>query len=515
MKKRGSITVYLCLMLLVMISVLGASFVSVRVAAGRMQCANASDQAMFSMFAQYDRDLFDRFDVFFIDGSCGGSGLHADKLRERYRKAADYILHPNQGMAAFLGNNLLRLQTEDCSICGYTLATDVNGSVFASQAVDFMKETLGIQGVSLLLMRTQDQAAKTSGQEAAGASVKEAGADTDYAEVKAISDEAKEKDRLEKEREAEETGSPPSATEAEIAADNAEKKYVNPLPDIAELRRRTILSLVVSDMSSLSDRSVDSGELLSGREKESGVGVIDVPPGIGGFYERLLFDEYIMQHFGNYTDPEKAGPLLYSTEYILHGKKDDRANLEAQVIRLLAVREAVNLVALYTDPTLRSELSAVSAGIAAMLFIPEASDVIQAILAVGWAFCESIVDVTALLRGMGNAICKDSSTWQVPVESIAALLSGGAQSLVRNVPGGITYEDYLRVDMLLKGGDDLIVRTMDMAEGVIRAGGRSAFRLDCCVESLSVEMKVRSEDLILLVAEKKGSYREYTRKQES
>ena len=110
-------------MLLVMISVLGASFVSVRVAAGRMQCANASDQAMFSMFAQYDRDLFDRFDVFFIDGSCGGSGLHADKLRERYRKAADYILHPNQGMAAFLGNNLLRLNTEDCSINGYTLAT--------------------------------------------------------------------------------------------------------------------------------------------------------------------------------------------------------------------------------------------------------------------------------------------------------------------------------------------------------------------------------------------------------
>ena len=76
-------------MLLVMISVLFASFVSVRVAAGRMQCANASDQAMFSMFARYDRDLFDRFDVFFIDGSCGGSGLHADKLRERYRKAAE------------------------------------------------------------------------------------------------------------------------------------------------------------------------------------------------------------------------------------------------------------------------------------------------------------------------------------------------------------------------------------------------------------------------------------------
>ena len=499
-------------MLLIMISVLAASFLSVRVAAGRMQCANASDQAMFSMLAQYDRDLFERFDVFFIDGSCGGSGLHADKLRERYRKAADYVLHPNQGMPVFMGNNLLQLRTEDCSINGYTLATDANGSIFASQAVDFMKETLGIQGVSLLLMRTQDMASKTSGQETAGEAVKEDGADTDYAEVKALSDEAKEKDRLEKERKAKETGTAPDASEAEIAAENAEKKYVNPLPSIVELRQRTILSLVVDDVSSVSDMSIDLGEVLSGRGKESGVGVIDVPSGIGGCYERLLFDEYIMQHFGNYTDPEKSAPLRYTTEYILHGKKDDKANLEAQVIRLLAVREAVNLIALYTDPSLSAELAAVSAGIAAMLFIPEGVGIIQAVLAVGWAFCESIVDVNALLRGMGNALYKDSTTWQVPVESIAALLSGGAGSLTRNVPGGITYEDYLRVDMLLKGEDGIVMRTMDMVEGAIRAGGRSAFRLDCCVESLSVEMKVRSENLVLLTTEKKGSYREYTGK---
>lgn len=500
-------------MLLVMISVLTASFVSVRVAAGRMQCANASDQAMFSMFAQYDRELFDRFDVFFIDGSCGGSGLHADKLRERYRKAAEYILHPNQGMSAVFGNNLLRLRAEDCSINGYTLATDANGSIFASQAVDFMKETLGIQGVSSLLMRTQDQASRTSGQEAAGEAVKEEGAGTDYSEVKAISEEAKEKDRLEKEREAEATGEEPSATRAEIAAEEAEKKYVNPLPDIAELRKRTILSLVIDDITSVSDKSVDPGELLSGRGKESGVGVIDVPSGIGGSFERLLFDEYIMRHFGNYTDPEKTGPLLYSTEYILHGKKADQANLEAQVVRLLAVREAVNLIALYTDPAMYEELSAVSAGIAAMLFIPEGAGVIQAVLAVGWAFCESIVDVNALLRGMSNAAFKDSTTWQVPVESIAALLAGGVQSLARDVPGGITYEDYLRVDMLLKGGDGLIGRTMDMVEGVIRAGGRSSFRLDCCIESLSVEMEVRSEELVLLKTQKEGSYRDYTGKQ--
>ena len=66
--------------------------------------------------------------------------------------------------------------------------------------------------------------------------------------------------------------------------------------------------------------------------------------------------------------------------------------------------------------------------------------------------------------------------------------------------------------MLLKGGDDLgsgVGGTMDMQRVHQSLGGRSAFRLDRCVESLSVVMKVRSEDLILLVAGEEGSpYRE-------
>ena len=65
--RRGSISIYLSLTMLVLTALLAAVFYSVRAQAGRMQLANSVDQALFSTFAQYDRDLLENFDVFFIN----------------------------------------------------------------------------------------------------------------------------------------------------------------------------------------------------------------------------------------------------------------------------------------------------------------------------------------------------------------------------------------------------------------------------------------------------------------
>jgi hypothetical protein len=52
--RRGSISIYLSLTMLVMTALLAAVFYSVRAQAGRMQLANSVDQALFSTFAQYE-----------------------------------------------------------------------------------------------------------------------------------------------------------------------------------------------------------------------------------------------------------------------------------------------------------------------------------------------------------------------------------------------------------------------------------------------------------------------------
>ena len=71
-------------MLVLIVSVISASIVSVKVQAGRSRVANSVDQAMFSLFAQYDRDLLSKYDVFFIDGAVGSGNMQIGSIYDRF-----------------------------------------------------------------------------------------------------------------------------------------------------------------------------------------------------------------------------------------------------------------------------------------------------------------------------------------------------------------------------------------------------------------------------------------------
>ena len=51
---------------------------------------------------------------------------------------------------------------------GYTLATDQKGQAFKMQAVDYMKDTVGIQGIQLLLQQMKMQTQIIKEQEQSG-----------------------------------------------------------------------------------------------------------------------------------------------------------------------------------------------------------------------------------------------------------------------------------------------------------------------------------------------------------
>ena len=67
---------------------------------------------------------------------------------------------------------------------------------------------------------------------------------------------------------------------------------------------------------------------------------------------RGIFQSYMMQHLTDYTSMEHAtDPLRYQLEYVIGGKNTDQENLKAVVYRLLAAREAANMMYLLQDPT--------------------------------------------------------------------------------------------------------------------------------------------------------------------
>ena len=73
MAKKGSITLFLALILSLILSLVCTSIESVRMAAARTQILSSLDIGLYSLFGQYDRELLEDYDLFFLNAS-GDSG---------------------------------------------------------------------------------------------------------------------------------------------------------------------------------------------------------------------------------------------------------------------------------------------------------------------------------------------------------------------------------------------------------------------------------------------------------
>ena len=95
----------------------------------------------------------------------------------------------------------------------------------------------------------------------------------------------------------------------------------------------------------------------------------------------------------------KDGSVHYEQEYLLQGNASERENLKRTVNELLAVREAVNLAALYADSEKRSEAEALALAITGLAGITPITAAASFFIMTVWAFAESVADVKVLLAG--------------------------------------------------------------------------------------------------------------------
>ncbi|MBQ6468653.1 MAG: hypothetical protein IJJ50_01190 [Lachnospiraceae bacterium] len=504
--RKGSITVFLSLTMILVLSILLASLYSVRIAASRAVSAEAADEAVFSLFSEYDRDLFERYHLFFLDGGMD-TGSPAFPAHIRFLKdSADYILHPGKGRLPASGAAPLALVIESCELTGYTTAAEQSGRILAAQAVRYMENTLGIQGVQLLL----ENAGRSGGSSGAGG-VEGSGS------ALLSKDLHGEMEQIRKEAAAAasgtgagsgnaSSGSGPPAPNSGLPAPAVPEDFENPIETVSEFQKLSLLSLVLPSGAQVSEKTADSASLPSGRTFEPSLGVVDLPAGISGS-SRLLFNEYVLQHCGCFTSLND-GALSYGAEYLLSGKPSDKANLTAVVRSLMLLRTGANAAAILGDASLKAQASQAALMISAALAIPEFYAAVEALLTAAWAWCESIVDLRALLAGKKVAPVKDASSWQLSVGSIPSLLSEG-DSFAKDHPGGLNYRNYLSILLLSKKQDLLQMRLLDMIESTVRSAcGRPAFRIDLCVDTLQADFVIRARNSFRLTARRQYSYRE-------
>lgn len=438
MKTKGSMTCAMSLLLLVIISLLAACIQSSRVSCARAQAANAMGAAMYSLFAQYDRDLLEDYNLFFLDSGYGDSRPNL----------AQVIAQTETFALPILSSGLTNCELDTCGITGFRLASDDKGEAVKAQILRYMKDNLGTKGIQLIKDRFNQNV-----------------------------------EAMEEQEEIQEGGLEEAPIEEEVPMEDISPSN-NPLEIIENIRSHGFLGLVLPDGGTVSEKSVEAESLLSFRELEQGMGALPLSQGKSAVTDKLLIQEYILDSLSFYTQESHPGTLEYQVEYVLGGKDTDRENLQYVVNRLLLIREASNIAFLYTDPQKRAELQACASALSLLLLIPEGMTLVQGVLAAGWAYIESICDVKTLLSGGKVPLTKDNGSWKTHLNHLSTEDASSASA-------GLDYRDYLFLLLSFSSEDRLTFRCMDMMEQNIRAKeGRASFSFDACLDAVSMNFLI-------------------------
>ena len=466
MKKKGSITVYLLLLLSVLLLLVGAVLFSVRHRGAQTMVKTAARQSMMDLFSNYEPTLFKEYGLLFIDAGFGSDTLMPGLMLDSVEKNAGLLW--GSGSVA---SNIWGLSRPQAALTGYTLATDQKGEAFFRQAVEAAKAGL-VTGTADLLKQQIQTAGK---QETAGK--KQGDVKKACEEYQSAVEKAQEGDL--KQAEKEHTAS----AEGQVAVPCKE----NPIETIKKLQKKGVLGLVMPAGRSISQKSVKKQTLVSGRELCTGIG-LETAAGTHKKTDQLLYAGYLGHQLSSFTHPDEQADLAWQLEYVFAGKTSDQANLKKTVEALLVLREGANLLYLKSDSRKMAQIHTMAASIAASLAVPPGEGLISSVLCVCWAYGESLMDIRTLLAGGKVPVVKDAKSWQLELSGLSSVdrqKAGSGQD-------GLTYTGYLQILLGMKADSKNVLRGMDMLELAMRGKKDcSGFRMDHCMEAVEIELQAQ------------------------
>ncbi len=458
-KCRGSVSVYLILTFTVLLSLLLVIIEGARENAIRMKVELATDLSLYSAFAEYNRELLEQYDLFFIDASYGLS--HPDP-----KNTTDHIMgymDENFKMPVEVGllKNLTALDAQQVDVIDYSLATDNGGEVFKRQAILYMEDLLGLSYFDAI-KRQQS-----------------------VVEENELFTRDIEGERLRNQSELDSIEIPKKQTGKKGEEEWEEVELNNPADAVNATRGN--LALVLQQEDTLSGAAINKANYVSGRSLQTGSGIGTRSP-ISASQE-IVFNEYLMAKYGCFTQIKDESELKYQLEYLVAGKDSDIENLKSVVNRLLLIREAANVAYLYSDAAKMAEAEALAIALTAEIPVPGIALLVQVSLIFAWAYAEAVYDVRCLLHDKRVPLIKTAETWHYSLEGMMGMagdsVEGGSEG--QTIADGLSYKDYLRI-FLMATGDEKVIRAMDVIEmDIRRTTGNASFRMDGCIDYLKIK----------------------------
>lgn len=463
MKSNGYLTVYMALCISIVLSLCLTLIDGARRSGAAMEAACVADIALQSVFAEYHRQLLEQYNLFAIDSSYGTDipGIFNTEAHLLYYMDKNLNLQ-DVFFATYSCRDFLKLRVDGVKMTGVSILTDQSGAVFRRRAAEAMQDDIGLSVLTELMEWME--VIEINGLETANTQ--------------------QEKEAVDK-----------SIGEYEYE-DEAGEQYVgveNPTTVLEEKRSLGILKLVVEDEDKISMVTLNTSGLVGERMKQGRISQGNLPledtAWADALAERLLFQEYLLRYMGRYGHDEGKEALHYQIEYLIAGNENDTDNLRTVANRICALREAANAIYLWNDSVKNAEAELMAQAIGAAFGLPAIAPVLKASIILGWAYAESVYDVKTLLAGGRVPLMKDESSWHY---GLSAALSGELNDSTQ-AGYGMSYEDYLRVFMMLSDLDRITERAMNMVEADIRMSeGNRVFRLDGCYDRAEFDIRMSS-----------------------
>lgn len=478
--KRGYLTVYLSLILTIVLSFIFSMVEGARYSAMRMQIEAAADMGIDSAFSEFHRELLSQYELFFIDTSYGKDYGSVYQTADHIREYMSYHLKPSTGEHfQFLYKDFHDLDVANIDILQASFATDDKGQVLKRQAIAYMKQYYGLSYIHMI----QEQMKTVTDKKLNCGDIE--------GDITRSMKSIKNKYRHKKH----------SKDKDERPDESKFEEYTDLYHGI---HNRGILNLVVPNTSHISEQSVNLSNYVSHRQLNKGCGLtedINMPNTIA---DEILFNEYLLNKCGYYTNQKSNSLLKYQMEYIYAGKSCDTDNLKSVVNVLLQIRATSNLLYLEKDKAKQAEVKVVASVICALLRLSDkAIKLISLFLTLLWAYAEAIVDIRTLLSNGKVPLLKDDKSFSLSFGGMAKALGDYKASNAQ----GLSYAEYIRILVGLMNPEIKLMRCMDIIEMDIRlTQGNQHFRLDQCVSYLKMQIALLSGYGSEFLIEKKYRY---------
>ena len=521
MRVKGSITIFLSLALLFVIALIGSLLESARVTVAGEVALDNSYLAEQNILAEYQRELWNDYHVFFVDASLLNGEEGAIKLANSYmdkmmpggkgdylgttasftslsfkenmtenncyffaKQAAAYMKY---GAAAGVGKklinnaNLIKTAEDGTDTLRKGLKIKVEAEKklielerekkkLEEKANDIKKGAENIKEIIGTEVHAQSKSGLIGVEEAKGAKVQKSVGQKSEVQKSGVQKSVVQKAEAKRTEVQDDT---PKYTEKEVA--DAKKKYKESQKNLDEATgdgsARGTLSFFISGDKKISKRKISStawGEVQTEKEEKTDL------------VEKGLLILYAKAHFKNFLsktkEDDKKEALKYGVEYLIAGKESDEANLSSVANRIFGLRTIVWYGYFLTRKDKMAEAEAIAAAIASVLALPAAIEIIKYGIVMGWSMDEARKEVKSLLKG----------------EDIP-LLPGKSEGVK------LKYQSFLDSFLVIASGK-LPIRMVKLIEQNIKLRYYQGFRADSMYAGVNGEVSVKTMPRIFRLA---------------